>query len=147
MKNPFTLLKEDHRNVEKIFKGIDSTTEKAEKTRQNLFEELTTALEYHTKVEERFLYPVLEEVGLTHDTTLEAEEEHNIVKTLLADLRAMSPTEDEWMAKITVMKESLEHHVEEEETDLFIKTDKVMTEEQKSALSEAISRMREEAGL
>ena len=143
--DPFALLKQDHRKVERIFKEIHDTTERAEKTRQELFENLKTALEYHTKVEEQFLYPVLEEVGLTHDMTLEAEEEHNVVKTLLADLAGMSPTDEEWVAKITVMKESLEHHVEEEETDLFIKAKKVMTEEQQETLSDAIIKLREEA--
>lgn len=143
--DPFALLKEDHKKVAGIFKEIDATTERAEKTRAELFTELKTALEYHTKVEEEFLYPVLEEVGITHDIALEAEAEHGVVKTLIKELSSMSPTEDEWTAKITVMKENIEHHVEEEETDMFPKAEKVMSEEQLTTLSEQILRQREES--
>ncbi len=141
--NAFALLKEDHKKVASLFAEIDSTTERTEKTREELFEELKSALEYHTKVEEEYLYPVLEETGITHELALEAEAEHGVVKALLEEVSSMSPTEDEWTAKITVMKENIEHHVEEEETEMFPKAEKVMSEEQLKILSEQIVKLRE----
>ena len=139
--------KKTTKKVAGLFKEIDATTERAEKTREELFAELKSALEYHTQVEEDFLYPVLEEVGVTHDIALEAQAEHDVVKTLLKELSRMSPTEDEWTAKVTVMQENIEHHVEEEETEMFPKAEKVMSEEQLTTLSGQILKMREESEL
>ena len=72
----------------------------------------------------------------THDLTLEAYEEHKVVKTLLAELAgAKSPT-DEWEAKAKVLRENVEHHVKEEENELFDKADDALSDEQIEALGE-----------
>ncbi len=142
--NLFQSLIEDHHRVAKLFEQISDTTERAEKTREDLFADIKTALENHTKLEETALYPALEKVNQTHDMTLEAEEEHKVVKTLLEELATEDPTTEEWTAKITVLKENIEHHVKEEEEELFPKAEKAMTEDDLAVLSEALETTRAE---
>jgi hemerythrin superfamily protein len=142
--NPFTSLKEDHRKVAKLFEEILDTTERAEKTRKQLFAEIQTALEEHTTLEEAVLYPALEKVELTHDLTLEAEEEHKVAKTLLEELASEDETTEEWTAKMTVLKENIEHHVKEEEEELFPDAEKAMNEEDLAALAEGLEAGRAE---
>lgn len=128
--NAFTLLKEDHKKVAGILEKIDATTERGVKTREELFTQLKTELDIHAEIEETVFYPVLEKHDETRDITLEGIEEHRIVKELLAELDAMSKDDEVWTAKMTVLKESVEHHVEEEEGEMFPKARKALTEEE-----------------
>jgi hemerythrin superfamily protein len=127
--NAFTLLKADHKKVAGILEKIDETTERAVKTREELFTQLKTELDIHTRIEETIFYPALEEADETRDITLEAFEEHKVVKTLLGELESMGKDQEEWTAKFTVLKESVEHHVEEEEGEMFTKARTVLGEE------------------
>jgi hemerythrin-like domain-containing protein len=73
---------------------------------------------------------VLKKAEESRDITLEAFEEHRIVKQLLAELEASSKDDEQWTAKFTVLKENIEHHVEEEEGEMFTKARKVLSEEE-----------------
>jgi iron-sulfur cluster repair protein YtfE (RIC family) len=126
----FELLKKDHEKVSGIFEKLEPTTERGVKTREELFAQLKQELEIHSKIEEQILYPVLKEAEETHDITLEAYEEHNVVKTLLTELEALPKDDETWGAKLTVLKENVEHHVEEEEGEMFKKARKVLSSEQ-----------------
>lgn len=128
--NVFTLLKADHKKVAGILEKIDATTERGVKTREDLFTQLKTELDVHARIEETIFYPELEKADETHDITLEAFEEHRLVKQLLGELEKMDKSDETWTARFTVLKENVEHHVEEEETDMFPKARKVLTEEQ-----------------
>jgi len=132
--NAFTLLKADHKKVAGILEKLDSTTERGVKTREELFTQLKTELEVHTRIEETIFYPALEKADETRDITLEAFEEHRLVKQLLGELESMGKDKEEWTAKFTVLKESIEHHVEEEEGDMFPKARKVLGEEKAETL-------------
>jgi iron-sulfur cluster repair protein YtfE (RIC family) len=127
--NAFELLKEDHARVSAIFEKLEPTTERALKTREELFTKLKNELDVHTQIEEQIVYPVLKEEEETRDITLEGIEEHNIVKTLLQEMEAMPVDSEEWTAKLTVLKESVEHHVEEEEGEMFPKARKALSKE------------------
>ncbi|MGI8837922.1 MAG: hemerythrin domain-containing protein [Pyrinomonadaceae bacterium] len=127
--NAFTLLKADHKKVAGILEKIDATTERGIKTREELFTQLKTELDIHTRIEETIFYPALEEADETHDITLEAFEEHKVVKTLLGELESLGKDKEEWTAKFTVLKENIEHHVEEEEGEMFPKARKVLGDE------------------
>lgn len=126
----FELLKSDHEKVGAILKKIDGTTEHALKTREELFTQLKSALDVHAEIEETIFYPVLEKAEESRDITLEAFEEHRIVKQLLSELEAEAKDDETWTAKFTVLKENVEHHVEEEEDELFKKARKVLSEEE-----------------
>lgn len=127
--NAFTLLKADHKKVAGILAKIDETTERGVKTREELFTQLKNELDTHTRIEETIFYPALEDADETRDITLEAYEEHNVVKTLLAELESLDKDKEEWTAKFTVLKENIEHHVEEEEGEMFPRARKVLGEE------------------
>ena len=126
----FELLKKDHEKVSGIFEKLDATTERGVKTREELFTQLKQELDVHTRIEEEIFYPVLKEAKETEELTLEAYEEHNVVKQLLAELEAMPKDDESWGAKLTVLKENVEHHVEEEEGELFDGAREVLSSEQ-----------------
>lgn len=128
--NAFTLLKTDHKKVAGILEKIDTTTERGVKTREDLFTQLKNELDIHAEIEETIFYPALEKHEESRDITLEGIEEHRIVKQLLAELDAMAKDDEIWTAKMTVLKESIEHHVEEEEGEMFTKARKALTEEE-----------------
>jgi hemerythrin-like domain-containing protein len=132
--NAFTLLKADHKKVAGILEKLDSTTERGVKTREELFAQLKTELDVHARIEETIFYPALEEAKETRDITLEAFEEHRLVKQLLGELDTMGKGEEQWTAKFTVLKENVEHHVEEEEGEMFPKARKVLGDEQAEVL-------------
>ncbi|MDT4965921.1 MAG: hypothetical protein QOJ64_658 [Acidobacteriota bacterium] len=132
----FELLKKDHEKVSGIFEKLEPTTERGVKTREELFAQLKSELDIHAKVEEEIFYPAIKEAKETHDITLEAFEEHKVVKGLLAELDALAKDDETWGAKFTVLKENVEHHVEEEEGEMFKSARKVLTKEQIEELGE-----------
>ena len=142
--NAFTLLKQDHKTVADLLEKIDKTTERGIKTREDLFTRLKTELDVHAKIEETILYPALENEEETRDITLEAFEEHRLVKQLLSELESMSKDAEEWTAKFTVLKENVEHHVEEEEGEMFEKARKVLSKEDQEALGTRLEQTKKE---
>lgn len=120
------LLKGDHYKVKRMLDELDATTERAEKTRTEVFERLKHDLTIHETIEEEILYPALEQFAKTKDITLEAFEEHHVVDLIVAELDATPVTDETWAAKLTVMKENLEHHIEEEEDEMFKQARQVM---------------------
>lgn len=126
----FKLLKSDHEKVAGILEKLEGTTERALKTREELFTQLKTELDIHAGIEEKIFYPVLEKAEESRDITLEAFEEHRLVKQLLGELEAEAKDDEKWTAKFTVLKEQIEHHVEEEEGEMFKKARKVLSEEE-----------------
>jgi hemerythrin-like domain-containing protein len=95
---------------------------------------LKSELDRHAEIEETIFYPVLEKAEESRDITLEAYEEHRLVKQLLSELEAAPKDDEQWTAKFTVLKENIEHHVEEEEGELFKKARKVLNEQEIEAL-------------
>ena len=114
-----TLLKEDHEKVSGIFEKLEPTTERGVKTREELFAQLKLELDVHAHIEETIFYPVLKREAETREITLEGYEEHHVIKTLLGELVETAPDTEQWGAKLKVLKENVEHHVEEEEDEMF----------------------------
>jgi hypothetical protein len=123
----FELLKADHKKVADLFERLESATGKA---KLDVFNQIKGELELHTHIEEKIFYPALEKPEETHDLTLEAYEEHKVVKTLLAELAGAKVADDEWQAKAKVLRENVEHHIEEEENELFDKADDALSDEE-----------------
>jgi iron-sulfur cluster repair protein YtfE (RIC family) len=136
--NPFALLKSDHEKVAGILETIDKTTERAIKTREELFTRLKEELDLHAQIEEEILYPALEEAEQTRELALEAYEEHRLVKQLLAELETAPKDDEQWTAKFTVLKENIEHHVEEEEGEMFKKARRALKEDEIEALGDRL---------
>ena len=123
----FELLKKDHKKVSQLFKEIEAASGQ---TKKEIFARLKTELDVHANVEERIFYPALENKEEARDITLEAYEEHKVVKDLLGELESSNAPEDEWDAKLTVLKENVEHHVEEEEGELFSKARQALSKQE-----------------
>ena len=117
--NATTLLKRQHKEVRTLFKQI----EKAEgsRERRQLLDQVATALEAHTTIEEEIFYPAMREVESkkAEEMVNEAYEEHHVVKLVLRELPQVDPEDERFEAKMTVLSELVEHHVEEEEGEMF----------------------------
>jgi iron-sulfur cluster repair protein YtfE (RIC family) len=132
--NALTLLKRDHTEVKKMLSDLEDTTERAEKTRTEGLATLKHELEIHEAIEEEIFYPALKEHAKTKDIALEAYEEHHVVDTIMGELEGVEPSDETWMAKFSVMKENLEHHITEEEDEMFPKVEQVFQDEELQAL-------------
>ena len=142
--NAFQLLKEDHQKVSGIFQQIEPTTERAEKTRTELFAQLKQALDIHARIEEAIFYPSIKRAAETREVVLEGFEEHHVIKMLLKELEAMPVDTEQWAAKIKVLKENVEHHVEEEEGEMFQKARDVLSEDEINQLGRQMEEMKKE---
>jgi hemerythrin-like domain-containing protein len=136
----FNLLKADHRKVEELFSQLESASGQA---KMRVFEQIKMELELHTHIEEKIFYPALEKPKQTHDLTLEAYEEHDVVKKLLREMSKAKSANEEWEAQAKVLQENVEHHVEEEENELFPKAEAALSEEQIEALGEQMETEKE----
>jgi len=133
--NAIKMLKQQHREVAKLFKQLDGS--QSDETRQSTFEEIADALAVHAAIEERHFYPAVKRQQ-TEDILLESVEEHLQIKRAIADLLEMDAGDDDFEAKAKVLQEDVEHHVEEEETSLFPTVEKLFDEEELEALGQAM---------
>ncbi len=138
--NAIKLLEDDHAAVKRLLAELDSTTERGVKTRQELFPKLETELTVHEVIEEEIFYPALKAHPKAREIVLEGIEEHNVVDTLMGELRDLPVTDETWGAKFKVMMENIEHHIEEEEGEMFPKARAVFD---KSELAELGAQMAE----
>jgi len=113
------LLEQDHKRFRKMLAEGEETTERAVKTRTDLFEQLKREITIHEQMEEQVLYPALREIAKSRDIALEGYEEHHVVDEIFAELEQTPPSDDTWAAKFKVAKENLEHHMDEEEDDMW----------------------------
>jgi len=116
---PTALLRKQHRQVENLFKKIEKTDDAA--ARKELLRELATNLELHMRIEEEIFYPAVRELETKKADTLvlESYEEHAVVRLVLGTLPEVDPEDERFEAKMTVLQELIEHHVEEEEKEMF----------------------------
>lgn len=120
--NAIDLLKADHEKVKSILSQLSESTDRAVKKRTELLEKLELEVSIHTQLEEEILYPAYKAAGGKAEAEMyyEAKEEHRTVDSLvLPDLKGTDPTSPEFAGRVKVIKELLEHHIEEEETDMF----------------------------
>ena len=113
------LLETDHRRFEALLKQGEETTERGVKSRTNLLETLTAELNVHELIEEKILYPALEPHAQAREIVLEGFQEHHVADLLLNELHALARSDEQWGAKFKVLKESIEHHIQEEERQMF----------------------------
>lgn len=133
------LLEQEHRRFETLLSRGEATTETARKERRKLLDTLTSELSAHEFKEETVLYPALQTHAWARDIVLEGFEEHHVADVLVRELHEVSTDDEAWGAKFKVLKENLEHHIEEEESQLFRIARGIFTREQ---LLELGTRMR-----
>ena len=136
MPNAIELLEEDHRKVKKLLEQGDETTENAVRTRTEVLEKIRTEMKVHEAIEEEIFYPALQQHEKAKDIVLEGYEEHHVVDVILAELDDVSVEDERWAAKFSVMKENVEHHIEEEENDMFEKAKQIFSDDELNELGE-----------
>ncbi len=134
----FELLKQDHQKVSGIFKQIEAAGQSDGQLRTQLFAQLKQELDVHAHAEEQILYPALQQADETRSITLEAYEEHQEVKDLLGEMEQTDVNDEEWEALFRELKESVEHHVEEEEGEMFAQARDVLTPAQIDEIGQRI---------
>ena len=138
--NAIDLLKQQHREVEKLFKKIEKA---GPDEKEKLFDGLGDALAVHAAIEEQHFYPATKDAR-TEELLEEAVEEHLSVKRIIADLLEMEPDDAQFDAKIKVLQEQVEHHVEEEEGELFPKVQKLHSKDELEDLGVLMEQTAEE---
>ncbi|MBF8675807.1 hemerythrin domain-containing protein [Pseudomonas fulva] len=131
--NAIELLTQDHQLVKKLLEELSSTTERAVKKRAELLERIKHEVTVHTALEEEILYPAIKEAGGKEEEKMyyEAKEEHRTVDSLvLPDLEGTDTGTVQFAGRVKVMKELLEHHIEEEESELFPTARKLLSKQQ-----------------
>lgn len=113
------LLKKQHKEVKALFKKVEKTEDARGRTQ--LLDQITQALRMHTQIEEEIFYPAVGglETRKAEEMVAEAFEEHHVVKLVLKDLPNVDPEDERFEAKMTVLSELVEHHADEEETEMF----------------------------
>jgi hemerythrin superfamily protein len=138
------LLEDDHQKVKKLMGELEKTTERAVKTREELFTKLVTELTIHERIEEEIFYPEVKERATSRkleELVAESYEEHHFVDVVKAEIAETPFDAEEWAAKFKVMKENVEHHAfEEEEGKMFPKVRRAFS---KAELEDMGTRMAE----
>jgi hemerythrin-like domain-containing protein len=142
--NALELLKNDHEKISGILEKLDQTTERALKTRDEQFARLKEEIEDHSHIEETVFYPALSDDARTRTMTLEALEEHRVVKNQLDEISGIAVDTEEWTAKFKVLKAAVDQHVKVEEGELFKQARQVLTKARLDELGEEMEAARGE---
>jgi iron-sulfur cluster repair protein YtfE (RIC family) len=140
--NAITMLERDHVKMKRLLSRLDATSARARVGRRHLFDRIKVELTIHETIEEEIFYPALKSHPRARDEVLEGIEEHNVVDSLLGELTQLSPGHETWGAKATVMRENVEHHIEEEETDMFRKARRIFDRSELEALGKRMAARR-----
>ena len=141
--NAIELLEQQHREVEELFEEFEGAGENARKTKERLCQEIADQLAIHAEIEEKLFYPEAKQEN-TEDILREAVEEHLGMKRILADLLETEVDDEQFVARMKVLQEQVEHHVQEEEKGLFPKVRKACSKDELEDLGTRMQTMAEE---
>ena len=139
------LLETDHRRLEELLKDGEETTARAVKRRTQLLKTITVELTAHELIEEQLLYPALKSHAEAKDIVLEGYQEHHVADVVLKELHGLRPSDERWGAKFKVFKENIEHHIEEEEGEMFKTARSVLSRTHLEELGARMQAMKAEA--
>ncbi len=136
-----TLLREDHTTVRDLFQKFEKAGDRAYKTKRRLVDRIIEELAVHSAIEEQLFYPAVREaVEGAQEDVLESLEEHHVVKWTLSELEKMDPEDERFDAKVAVLIESVRHHMEEEEGEMFPKVRAAVSRRRLADLGELMDR-------
>jgi hemerythrin superfamily protein len=141
--NAIDLLEKQHREVEELFEEFESAGDGAQKKKERLCQKISDQLAVHAEIEEKLFYPESKQED-TEDLLRESVEEHLAVKRLLADLIEGGTEDEQFTARMKVLQEQVEHHVEEEEKELFPKVRKSCSKEELEDLGKRMETLAKE---
>jgi hemerythrin-like domain-containing protein len=140
--NAIELLKQDHKEARGLMEQIE-TADKGDRSAKDLFARLKQALTLHTEMEEKIFYPSLRDHEETSDMISEAKSEHEEVDQILARMTTLNPGNDEFMDDLVELRESIEHHVDEEENEMFPKAEKILGRERLMEMGRQMQQMKQ----
>jgi hemerythrin-like domain-containing protein len=147
MKDAIALLIADHKKVKALFKQANELSGASHASRAKIFKEIDAELTLHTQVEETIFYPAFKAKTKSgsdqRDEVLEAYEEHASARDLIRKLEELDPKDETFKAKLQVLSEMIEHHVREEETEMFKEARELLSEPELSALGEQIQQAKD----
>ena len=146
MPNAITMLKSDHATIKRLLRELSETSERALKTRESLVEQIERELKTHAQLEEEIFYPAFKNAAEktdAEDMFYEAAEEHHVVDMVLPALKAANPKSREFKAKAKVLRELVEHHIREEEREMFAMTRQLFDEDELRNLGDTMQARRD----
>ncbi|MGE5545818.1 MAG: hemerythrin domain-containing protein [Solirubrobacterales bacterium] len=144
--NVLDLLHDDHETVNRLFSDILSTSSADQSRRRQLFGALKEALIKHAHAEEKVFYPPLHEKRQAHDLIEEGIHEHHSMEDLLHKAETVPMDSDDWLDRVQSLKECVEHHVHEEESEVFPKARQLMDGQELDRLGDQIERAKAQEG-
>lgn len=144
----YDMLQKDHETVRTALDRLIASGNGAKKTREDLFAKVKSELEIHTKFEEEVFYPTFREDK--HDKEAKEEvkdalDEHKEAKQMLAKLEKMDKTSDEFIAAVKELKASLEHHIHDEEDEMFPQAREAVSDEESEDMAKKYADMKKKA--
>ena len=143
--NATELLKQDHREVDSLIAELEGASGDTAGSYSATFQKLKTSLTVHAEAEEQIFYPAMDQFEETEELTEEAYSEHDEVKQLLEDMTGLNPGDEEFQELLAQLKESVQHHVEEEESEMFPKAEELLGEETLETMGDEIEALKGEA--
>lgn len=137
-------LREDHRTICRLFRELEKAKFREGAQRRDLARRIVEETRIHAALEEELFYPLLrKEVPDAKESILEALEEHALISHLLSQIERMTGKEERFEAKVAVLRENVEHHIEEEETGIFHDAGKGLGERRLQNLGERLAAAKE----
>lgn len=133
-KNIVEVLKQDHRSLDSLFEKIEATDEPDAKAA--LFEVINEEFEAHAKGEEKVVYPEMKRIPELNEKTEHSVEEHDEARELIKTIESLSPEDEKWESSVRKLQSEIEHHVEEEEEEMFPILEEKLTPEKLRSLAE-----------
>ena len=136
-----SILKGDHQRVRQLLRRLENTTDRATTQRKDLLSEIENEVKVHTTVEEEIFYPAFKEAVRSksdQEIYFEAIEQHHMVDLVMPEIKSTDAASEQFGAKAKVLKDLIEHHAEEEETEMFPKARKVMSPDELVELGKEI---------
>src|SRR5262249_49316665 len=143
--NAIDLLESDHQTLKGLMDEIEESTDRAIKTRAELFRKFWVLLSAHEVIEETIFYPALKEHPKARDIVLEGYEDHHVVDEVMEEIKDVPVDDETWHPKAKVMIENVRHHIEEEEEEMFPKARKAFDPEELTQLGERMEQRKKDA--
>jgi hypothetical protein len=136
------LLERDHRRLERLLDQAEKTDARSARRRTELLDTIGADLEMHEQIEEQVFYPALQSHPEGKAIVLEGYEEHHVANVIVAELRALAKDDERWGPKMKVLRENIEHHIEEEEGEMFRTARAVMGQDELRQLGRQMAAMK-----
>lgn len=144
--NVLDMLKTDHQTVNKLFSDILLTASNEKEKRRELLGQLREELIRHSHAEEKVFYPPLREKQPSHDLIEEGLHEHHSIEERLSHINAIPLDSDDWVDQVQSLKDCVEHHVREEEGEIFPKARQLLGDQELESMSQRMEEAKRQEG-